>query len=73
MNLIAKPGFYSNFKTMPFGYGQRYLAMPVKWPYVNPMLSCPHNFSKGKTYEPIQEIITYNMALPIPYYLGSKV
>jgi hypothetical protein len=65
--------FIQNLKTIPFGYGQRYLAMPVNRPYVNPKLSCPHNFSKGETYEPIQEVITHNMALPIPYCVGSKV
>jgi hypothetical protein len=58
---------------MPFGHGQRYLAMPVKWPYVNPMPSCPHNFGKGETYEPVQKVMTHNMALPIPYCMGFEV
>jgi len=36
------------------------------------MLSCPHNFNKEKTYEPIQKIITHNIALPIKKIPGEK-
>jgi len=35
--------------------------------------SCPHNFSRGVTNEPISETITNHMALPISHCLGAQV
>ncbi len=45
--------FYSSSKNHTLRVWSEIFGYALKWPYVNPMLSCPHNYNRGETYEPI--------------------
>jgi hypothetical protein len=64
--------FNPTWKSLPPGQGQSPEALPSERLIVTSRLSCPHNHNQGVTNESISKVITYNLALPIPYCLGSK-
>ena len=57
----------------PCGGGQSSMALPVEQKRFTPDRGCRHNHERGVNLVTISRAITHDLALPVPFGLGSEV
>ena len=64
-------GYASSSIAISLFQSSKYL--PLERTHLTPQLNRPHEFRQGVTYESFYKVIIHNMALPIPYCMGTKI